>query len=368
MEQLPQITDVLLARLITSLSDSTLGNPALLLQSLLGFSPDDYNDLLAALSESRLSYVDIIAAYLHNIRVMSEDSGSASAALSGTLTRSLIEQYNNLLVQALKSPRPALKPGMAASPMGDLMMRPPMQPTVHPVQKPPVGVPVSHESDLPRGPSGLGFGRRSLDSLRQRQSFVITSAPPSASPKPVPRSGPKKPYHGMNADAASHGAYQPPLPPAFAPTLPAAYPPAPAPTYTAPPPPGFQPATVAPLLAQQPAPQILPEQYAAFLNAARLSTVGIVPGLVPRLVHNPMMATIPGLDFGTPGLVAGVAGIPVPSNWQQNSQVIGNQQGIASWPQAQEGSQSTGTSWHGSLPVVQEHEQMDHTNAGYHTG
>lgn len=116
-----QVTDILLARLITKLSDSSLGNPALLLQTLLGFSPEDYSDLLAALSESGCSYVDIIAAYLHNIRVMSEDSGSTSAALSGTLTRSLIEQYNALLTQALRAPRNHVpRPGLTAA-MGELL-------------------------------------------------------------------------------------------------------------------------------------------------------------------------------------------------------------------------------------------------------
>lgn len=176
-DQLTQITDVLLSRLITTLSDSTLGNPALLLQTLLGFSPDDYNDLLAALSESRLSYVDIISAYLHNIRVMSEDSGSTSAALSGTLTRSLVEQYNSLLAQAVKSPQSIARASMvnddARSAVADLLHRAANQAESKPERR-------SFES-VPRGPSGLGFGRRhSADSAKQSRHFVdnkLTSQP-----------------------------------------------------------------------------------------------------------------------------------------------------------------------------------------------
>lgn len=178
-DQLTQITDVLLSRLITTLSDSTLGNPALLLQTLLGFSPDDYNDLLAALSESRLSYVDIISAYLHNIRVMSEDSGSTSAALSGTLTRSLVEQYNSLLAQAVKSPQSIARASMvnddARSAVADLLQRAANQAESKPERR-------SFES-VPRGPSGLGFGRRhSADSAKQSRHFApvdnkLTSQP-----------------------------------------------------------------------------------------------------------------------------------------------------------------------------------------------
>lgn len=68
-----KLPDLLAATLISALQDSALGNPALLLQHLLGFSPDDYNELLAALSESGSSYVDLIASYLHNLKVVTED-------------------------------------------------------------------------------------------------------------------------------------------------------------------------------------------------------------------------------------------------------------------------------------------------------
>jgi len=170
-DQLAQITDILLARLITTLSDSTLGNPAMLLQTLLGFSPDDYNDLLAALSESHLSYVDIISAYLHNIKVMSEDSGSTSAALSGTLTRSLIDQYNSLLTQAVKSPQSIARANLIGDPDGrshlaDLLLKASSGNESHSERR-------SLETLLPKGPSGLGFGRRhTSDASRQRQNFI----------------------------------------------------------------------------------------------------------------------------------------------------------------------------------------------------
>lgn len=180
-DQLSQITDILLSRLITTLSDSTLGNPALLLQTLLGFSPDDYNDLLAALSESRLSYVDIISAYLHNIKVMSEDSGSTSAALSGTLTRSLIEQYNSLLAQAVKSPQSIARANLVGdtdgrSNLADLLQRATTNETKSERR--------SFESMLPKGPSGLGFGRRhSADGKqRQQQSLFPTDNKPATQP------------------------------------------------------------------------------------------------------------------------------------------------------------------------------------------
>lgn len=176
--QLAQITDILLSRLISTLSDSTLGNPALLLQTLLGFSPEDYNDLLAALSESHLSYVDIISAYLHNIRVMSEDSGSTSAALSGTLTRSLIDQYNNLLSQAVKSPQSLARASLAGDSDGRANLTDLLQKTggggggnegTRPERR-------SFDNSLPKGPAGLGFGRRhSADSVKQRQNFLQNS-------------------------------------------------------------------------------------------------------------------------------------------------------------------------------------------------
>ncbi|GMH32219.1 hypothetical protein BSKO_00053 [Bryopsis sp. KO-2023] len=412
-EQLPQITDVLLARLITSLSDSTLGNPALLLQSLLGFSPDDYNDLLAALSESRLSYVDIIAAYLHNIRVMSEDSGSSSAALSGTLTRSLIEQYNNLLVQALKSPRPAMKAPATGTQVPGMMVKPPIPPSMTPNPRMMSGT-NGGDAGLPRGPSGLGFGRRSLDSLRQqRQNFAMTTSMgmPAAvhvNTKPVPRPGQRKSYSGdMPANPSGYQAPPPPpyqqgappppaypstpTPPPFPSTPPPPYggpgvpgpppyqaTPPPPPTYAATPattvyptapPPGFQ-TTPPPVPAVMPqGPQQI-EQYATYLSNARLASVGMVQGMTPRLLNNPMLAGSSGLDFGGPGLVAGVAGIPVPSNWR-NSPVLANQQEISSWapsqPAAANPGQTCAPGWHGTLPVVQEHERMDQ-NAGYQTG
>lgn len=165
-DQLSQITDILLARLITTLSDSTLGNPALLLQTLLGFSPDDYNDLLAALSESRLSYVDIISAYLHNIKVMSEDSGSTSAALSGTLTRSLIEQYNSLLSQAVKSPQSIARANLVSDNDGRSNLADMLQRANSNESKPERR---SFEGMVPKGPSGLGFGRRHSGDGKQRQ-------------------------------------------------------------------------------------------------------------------------------------------------------------------------------------------------------
>ncbi|CAD7702487.1 unnamed protein product [Ostreobium quekettii] len=172
-----QLTDILLAKLITSLSDSALGNPALLLQTLLGFSPEDYNDLLAALSESGCSYVDIIAAYLHNIRVMSEDAGSTSAALSGTLTRSLIEQYNALLAQALRTPRNGMaRPGGVGDMLGQGSQDLGLNPANGSISgRPPPGAPNrrSFDNAMNRGPSGLGFGRRSLDSARPRPPMLL---------------------------------------------------------------------------------------------------------------------------------------------------------------------------------------------------
>lgn len=171
-DQLSKITDILLARLITTLSDSTLGNPALLLQALLGFSPDDYNDLLAALSESRLTYVDIISAYLHNIRVMSEDSGSTSAALSGTLTRSLIEQYNGLLAQAVKSPQNIAR----ASMIGDSDGRSHLIDLLHKANADTKADRHSAETGLPKGPYGLGFGRRHATESSKRQQMMTDKA------------------------------------------------------------------------------------------------------------------------------------------------------------------------------------------------
>lgn len=95
------MADVTMARLLTALADSTSGNAALILQTLLGFAPEDYNDLLSALSESGCSYVDILAAFLHNTRVMAEDAAADPSAVSETLQRKISDMYHNLLAEMI---------------------------------------------------------------------------------------------------------------------------------------------------------------------------------------------------------------------------------------------------------------------------
>lgn len=97
------VADVMMARLITALADNTLGNPALLLQQLLGFSPEDYSDLLSALSESGCSYVDILAAYLHNIRVVSEDGAGDGSFIADNLQSGIVSKYHELLQEISKA-------------------------------------------------------------------------------------------------------------------------------------------------------------------------------------------------------------------------------------------------------------------------
>ena len=46
------VSDLLMAQLITSMADTQSGNPALLLQQLLGYGQEDYGELRSALSES----------------------------------------------------------------------------------------------------------------------------------------------------------------------------------------------------------------------------------------------------------------------------------------------------------------------------
>lgn len=104
---------------------------------------------------------------------MSEDSGSTSAALSGTLTRSLIEQYNGLLAHAVKSPQGLARAAMIGDTDGrshltDLLQK--ANTVENKTER------RSLESLLPKGPSGLGFGRRnSAESAKQRQQSMLTS-------------------------------------------------------------------------------------------------------------------------------------------------------------------------------------------------
>lgn len=91
-----QPNDVMIAKLITTLADNALGNPASMLQHLLGFANEDYSDLLLALSESGCSYVDILAAYLYNMRVVAEDT-AGDVAVSGALLKGISDSYGDLL-------------------------------------------------------------------------------------------------------------------------------------------------------------------------------------------------------------------------------------------------------------------------------
>ena len=95
--------DLVMARLLTTLADNTYGNPALLLQNLLGYASEDYNDLLSALSESGCSYVDVLAAYLHNMRVMAEDASADPSAASEAVQRTINEKYREVLGEMVRT-------------------------------------------------------------------------------------------------------------------------------------------------------------------------------------------------------------------------------------------------------------------------
>lgn len=94
--------DLSLARLLCTLADSTHGNPALMLQQLLGFTAEDHADLLSALSESGCSYVDILAAYLHNLRVMTHDAAADPAATSESLQQRISDMHTELVADMVR--------------------------------------------------------------------------------------------------------------------------------------------------------------------------------------------------------------------------------------------------------------------------
>ena len=69
-------SDASMASMLMSLADVTVGNPALMLQNLLGFEPQDYGELLTAQAESGCTYTELIASHIHNLRVSAEEAAS----------------------------------------------------------------------------------------------------------------------------------------------------------------------------------------------------------------------------------------------------------------------------------------------------
>lgn len=97
------LRDICMAHVITSLADRTIGNPGLMLQRLLDFSPADYDDLLLALAESGCSYVDILAAYIHNLRIVAQDNASQRGVPQEALVGGITEKFNDLLSEITKA-------------------------------------------------------------------------------------------------------------------------------------------------------------------------------------------------------------------------------------------------------------------------
>eukprot|EP01026_Neomeris_dumetosa_P074110 TRINITY_DN7688_c0_g3_i1.p1 TRINITY_DN7688_c0_g3~~TRINITY_DN7688_c0_g3_i1.p1 ORF type:complete len:408 (-),score=26.63 TRINITY_DN7688_c0_g3_i1:464-1687(-) len=92
--------ETLAAKLISQLQDNAISNPALLLQHLLGFAPEDYNDLVTALSESGCNYIEIVAAYLHNIKVQAQENGGGSSSSPGVAAAArqvVLNKYDYLI-------------------------------------------------------------------------------------------------------------------------------------------------------------------------------------------------------------------------------------------------------------------------------
>eukprot|EP01025_Chloroclados_australasicus_P038413 TRINITY_DN3953_c1_g2_i1.p1 TRINITY_DN3953_c1_g2~~TRINITY_DN3953_c1_g2_i1.p1 ORF type:complete len:499 (+),score=75.07 TRINITY_DN3953_c1_g2_i1:176-1672(+) len=88
---------LLASKLIGQLQDNTISNPALLLQHLLGFAPEDYNDLVTALSESGCNYIEIVAAYLHNIQVQAQENNGNNPGVAMAARQGVISKYNYLI-------------------------------------------------------------------------------------------------------------------------------------------------------------------------------------------------------------------------------------------------------------------------------
>jgi len=95
--------DMSMAKVLTEFSDRTVGNPGVMLQNLLGYTPEDYPDLLTALSESGSSYVDVLASYLHNIRVMSEDAIGDPSLITPALHEAFCQKYMSVMIDTMKS-------------------------------------------------------------------------------------------------------------------------------------------------------------------------------------------------------------------------------------------------------------------------
>eukprot|EP01026_Neomeris_dumetosa_P045081 TRINITY_DN38194_c0_g1_i3.p3 TRINITY_DN38194_c0_g1~~TRINITY_DN38194_c0_g1_i3.p3 ORF type:complete len:332 (-),score=34.08 TRINITY_DN38194_c0_g1_i3:979-1974(-) len=93
---------ILASKLIGQLQDNTISNPALLLQHLLGFAPEDYNDLVTALSESGCNYIQIVAAYLHNIQVQAQENNGNNPGVAMAARQTVINKYNYLISELNK--------------------------------------------------------------------------------------------------------------------------------------------------------------------------------------------------------------------------------------------------------------------------
>eukprot|EP00798_Chlamydomonas_sp_ICE-L_P012497 gene12497-15711_t len=95
-------TDLEMAQKLMSLADKTIGNPAIMLQNLLGFEPADYCELLTAHTESKCSYTDTIACYLHNLRTMAEDAAAEPDAESDEMQKEIRDNYKSKMTELIQ--------------------------------------------------------------------------------------------------------------------------------------------------------------------------------------------------------------------------------------------------------------------------
>lgn len=106
--------DVVLADLLLSSAQDANGDAGYVLTELLGYSQADQADVMAALSDSGSNPAQVIASYLHNMRVVNIDAAEAAAdgdsvgtkqaavlkSLVESLMSGLVDKYCSIVVEA----------------------------------------------------------------------------------------------------------------------------------------------------------------------------------------------------------------------------------------------------------------------------
>ncbi|EFJ50128.1 hypothetical protein VOLCADRAFT_104078 [Volvox carteri f. nagariensis] len=114
--------DVQLARMLSAVSQAAGASPAQLLQPLLNFAAEDYQDLVNALVESGCGCVHLLACHLHNLRTMAEEaidnSSPAAITAAAATARADAAAANTSTATATATSAKAAQAGKGASERG----------------------------------------------------------------------------------------------------------------------------------------------------------------------------------------------------------------------------------------------------------